>query len=311
MATKDGSDRAAKCGMIWRFIDEGSGKLIDERPCYSWRCPVCGEKRKAEATAMLRMRLEGWLTDPDAAPNFVTLTCDPKQLPGFVIQGTDEEDGYLRSCFTRVMRQINQEERRHGAPRVQYVGVVERGGRSQNWHLHLVTDREIHVTRWRRVAVAHGLGKVVDAKRLDGARGTAVYLAKYLHKGQKRTGRKRRVLLHTRGCMPSLALWRWRQGVRRAYASAITWTPERLKLHREHMMVDKEDRRRRMEANATGPLLLQAKARQPSGVDRIVVSRRIERKFASPVRKPQVGRSSRRNREGPSDDAQGLLVPGS
>ena len=237
---------------------------------------------------MLRLRREGWQEDPETAPNFVTLTGDRSKLPGWIEPGSDEEDGYLRTCFAGVMRQLNQEERRQGRPRIQYVGVVERGKRTGNWHLHLVTDREIHVKRWRRVAQAHGLGKVVKAKRLKGARGAAVYLAKYLSKESTASvGRRRRVLLHSRGCLPSLEMWRWRRATRKAYRNAWSWTPERLEAQRELMRAEKDARRLELEADCAGPLSIRGSARTADGGRQLIVNRILQRKFCSPVRRPQ------------------------
>jgi len=287
-----GQKPGAKCAQFWCLLDEDAHRVVAEWPCYSWRCPACGPKREAEATEMLRLRLAGWQDDPGATPNFITLTCDPSALPGKVRQGSNEEDGYLRTKFGEVMRQLNQEERRAGRPRIQYVAVVERGKRSQNWHLHLVTDREIHVDRWRRVAVAHGLGKVVKAKRLDGARGAAVYLATYLRKGSTPIGRKRRVLLHSRHCLPSQELWRWRRANGRPFLNASSWTRESLRLQNEHMRADKEYRRREREENATGPMRVRASVEDPGGGRRVIVNQRVRPRFCSPIRRKRPTRET-------------------
>lgn len=273
------------CRYLWLIIDEGTNELVGARPCFSLKCEVCGPKRQAEAMEMLRLRLEGWQEDPEASPNFITLTADRSKVPPFIEVGGDEEDGYLRACFGNVMRQLNQEERRKGRSRVEYVGVVERGGKTANWHLHLVTSREIHVNRWRRVCEAHGLGRVVKAKRLKGAKGAAIYLAKYLRKGSTAHGRGRRALLHTRGCLPSLELARWRRSRLKGFRNASSWTPEALKVQREYMRSEKDELRSEMEAEAKGPLRLWGTARSRTG-GQIVVTRALRPKFPSAIRRP-------------------------
>ncbi len=263
------------CGQAWSIIDEGTHEVFGFRACFSWRCEVCGPKRQAEAMEMLRLRFEGWQEDPEASPNFITLTADRSKLPPFIEVGGDEEDGYLRACFGNVMRQVNQEERRKDRTRIEDVGVVERGDKTGNWHLHLVTSREVHVNRWRRLCQAHGLGRVVKAKRLKGAKGAAIYLAKYLRKGSTAHGKGRRALLHSRGCLPSLELWRWRRAMGKGYRNASSWTPELLKIQRDYMRQEKDELRREMEASAKGPLRVFGTARTTTGGREIIVSRRL------------------------------------
>jgi hypothetical protein len=292
MASRRGSGRRKAtradgpiCRYLWLITDEGTNQLVGARPCYGWKCEVCGPKREAEAMEMLRLRFEGWQEDPEASPNFITLTADRSKLPPFIEVGGDEEDGYLRACFGNVMRQLNQEERRKNRGRIEYVGVVERGGKTGNWHLHLVTSREVHVNRWRRVCEARGLGRVVKAKRLKGAKGAAIYLAKYLRKGSTAHGKGRRVLLHTRGCLPSLELWRWRRSMKKGFRNASSWTPEALKVQREYMRSEKDELRREMEASAKGPLRLWGTVRTRKG-GQVVVTRALRPKFCTAIRRP-------------------------
>ena len=106
MGSKAKARQQERCGQFWCLIDEVTHEVVCHWACFQWRCPVCGPKREAEAMDMLRLRLEGWQKDTAAAPNFITLTCDPSTLPGWIQQGSDEEDAYLRECFGNVMRQL-------------------------------------------------------------------------------------------------------------------------------------------------------------------------------------------------------------
>ena len=276
MASEADQGSSESCGQYWGVLDTGTGELRGGRACFSWRCPVCGPKRKAEATEMLRLRIEGWKDDPEAAPNFVTLTGDPANLPPWIELGSDEEDGMLRGCFQNVLRRVNWEETRAGRPRLAYVAVIERGAKTGNWHVHVITDREIHVTRWRKACASNGLGTWLKAKRLNGARGAANYLAKYLHKGATESrGRGRRVLLHSRYCLPSLALWRWMRANREGYRNASTWTRRGLRLARGDMAIMKGRLRRALEEDAVGALYFEGHAKTHTGWETII-SRRLK-----------------------------------
>lgn len=265
-----------QCGQIWYVLDTGTGEIVGEKACYSWRCHVCAPKRRAEAMEMMRLRIEAWQDDPDSAPNFVTLTADPSKLPPFIKPGTRDEERYWRALFRDVLRRLNVEETRAGRGRIQWLGVTERGSKSGNWHIHLVTDRLIHVNRWRRACVLGGLGRILKAKRLKGARGAAIYLAKYLQKTQldatrfKEMTRGLKVLLYSRGCMPSLDVWRWlrikmpSEEMNSAWVRAW-WTPEGTALLREQREAERDQMRRELELRTTGTLYMVGKYQEADG----------------------------------------------
>ena len=103
--------------------------------------------------------------------------------------------------------------------------------------------------------------------------------------------------LHSRGCLPSLGLWRWRRATRRAYRNASSWTPDLLKKQREQMRAAKEASRAEMEVTAEGELRLRGSAKDGAGGRILIRSERLRRRYASTVpKRPTPARSSTRVR---------------
>jgi len=157
---------ACRPGAISRATPKGT--IVRELPCRCWECIDCGPQRKRALMALAR----------DGKPDtLLTLTVDPANF-----ETKEEAHDALKHRYSDF---VEMARKKWPKTRVEYLGVIE--ATKLGWP-HFMRAPFIPQRSISRYFEKHGVGKIVDIRKVRGTRQVAAYVAKYLSKKPARFG---------------------------------------------------------------------------------------------------------------------------
>lgn len=150
------------------------------RGCASWKCPVCGPKKKRKLVAKI-------------------LRANPQRFLTLTVQAPTDENGLTwtpREAFDSTRRKcarLFQEMRRETGKKTEYVRVLEQTKRGYP-HYHFLTKGPFWpvasiVAKWQRLTGSY----IVDIQKPKAAKQTIGYVAKYVAKSNEVDFTERRI----------------------------------------------------------------------------------------------------------------------
>ena len=196
-----------RCPTPNEFARKDTGEII-RSPCFNWRCPACGPKRRAELSLRIRRSATVMVKEIGESAQWLTLTLDPKRNRASAANGSKLQAQYVSRCWRKLTCRWRERCRRRGKVRPWYVKVCEWRANTDAMHLHCLVVGWLP-GRIRSDIIECGFGHSFQIERVRDIKRLARYLTKYV---AKTAGDQAPRYVHrysaSRGAMPTLKLWK-------------------------------------------------------------------------------------------------------